>query len=197
MDSIQQAARELIELEALVSNLHARRQRCLTRIDDVDEVHGTRYLFGDYDAKYTVIFEAQWDIYDYVNTLHALWAFVRQSSEFIEATYAPRSRTPELIALRNCMQHNGPVEVNHDGERGELIVPIQRLKRRGDWGGHNPSFESYFPKFSPGDTILLGESIDNSDVVYRELLSAVERRHIETHGQENIERAAAKLSVYR
>jgi hypothetical protein len=197
MASVQQAAQELMELEALVLNLRSRQRRCLGKIESIGSADETTYFLESSDTKYLRIFEAQWRVYDYSNALHALWEFIKQCSQFVASEYSPMQTRPELIAVRNCMQHNGPIEINYHPTRGELVIPVRRVRKHGDWGGNNAPFDRYFPDWSCDDLVFLRDSVAKSDAVYQTISRELERKHTQRHSETELEQAAAGLSLYQ
>jgi len=198
MATVQEAAQELIELEALCMNLRSRRSECVGKIKRIKTTDGTSYFLADSDIKYLRIFEAQWEVYNYINTLHALWGFVVQCDPYIDGSqYSLMNTAPELLALRNCMQHAGPVGVNYIAAQNELAVSVQRLKQRGDWGGTHRPFSDYFPAYQKGDLIFLRDSIQRSETFYKSIAAELERKHTHTHSKQALTQAAQNLSLYR
>lgn len=197
MTNVQKAAQELIEMEALCMNLRSRRSECIGKIKSVKTTDDTSYFLADSEVKYLRIFEAQWEVYNYINTLHALWGFVVQGTQYIDGNqYSLMNTAPELLALRNCMQHAGPVGVNYIPNKNELAVPVQRLKQRGNWGGDHAPFSHYFPGYQKGDILLLRDSIEKSDSFYKSISNELEREHLKNHSRQNIKQAASKISLY-
>lgn len=197
MASVQKAAQELIEMEALCMNLRSRRSECVGKIKSIKTTDDTSYFLADSEVKYLRIFEAQWEVYNYINTLHALWGFVVQCDPYIDGSqYSLMSTAPELLALRNCMQHAGPVGVNYIPNQNELVIPIQRLKQRGNWGGNHAAFSDYFPNYQKGDLLVLRDSIEKSDSFYKSIAKELENKHVQNHSRKVIKQAASQLSLY-
>jgi len=198
MATVQEAAQELIEAEALCMNLRSRRSECIGKIKSIKTADDTSYFLANSEAKHLRIFEAQWEVYNYINTIHALWEFMKGSDKYIDGSkYGPQKKTPKLLAIRNCMQHNGPLGVNYVKNKNELAVPVQRLKSRGNWGGSHRPFSDYFPNWSKGDMVFLRSTIEKSDSVYKSLYKELERKHTNDHSSKLLEQAAASLSLYK
>jgi hypothetical protein len=198
MATVQEAAQELIEAEALCMNLRSCRSECIGKIKSIKTADDTSYFLANSEAKHLRIFEAQWCVYNYINTIHALWEFMKESSKFIDGSkYRPQKKTPKLLAIRNCMQHNGPLGVNYVKNKNELAIPVQRLQSRGNWGGKHRPFGDYFPNWSRGDMVFLRSTVEKSDSVYKSLYGELERKHSNDHSSKQLERAAASLSLYK
>lgn len=198
MASVQEAAQELIEMEALCMNLRSRRSECIGKIKSIKTTDRTSYFLADSEIKYLRIFEAQWEVYNYINTLHALWGFVVQCDPYIDGEqYSLMSTAPGLLAVRNCMQHAGPIGVNYIPNQNELAIPVQRLQQRGSWGGAHRPFSDYFPQYHKGDLIFLRKSIEQSETFYKSIATELERKHTQTHGTQSLREAAQNLSLYQ
>lgn len=197
MTGVRKAAQELMEMEALCMNLRTRRSECIGKIKSIKTADDTSYFLADSETKYLRIFEAQWEVYNYVNTLHALWGFAIQCKPYIDGKqYSLMNTAPELLALRNCMQHGGPIGVNYIPSQNELAVSVQQLKQRGSWGGDHASFRDYFPDYRKGDLILLRDTIEKSDSFYESLANELERKHTRQYTKKALEQAASELSLY-
>jgi len=198
MSSVREATQELIEMEALCMNLRSRRSECIGKIKRIKTADTTSYFLADSEVKYLRIFEAQWEVYNYINTLHALWGYAVQCDPYIDGRqYSLMNTAPELLALRNCMQHTGPVGVNYVPSQNELAVSVERLKQRGDWGGSHRSFSDYFPTYQKGDLIFLRQSIEQSDIFYKAIAAELEQKHSQTYSKQALTEAAQQLSLYR
>lgn len=198
MATVQEAAQELIEMEALCMNLRSRRSECIGKIKRIKTTDEPSYFLADSGIKYLRIFEAQWEVYNYINTLHALWGFVVQCEPYIDGQqYSLMNTAPELLAVRNCMQHAGPIGVNYIPAQNELAVSVQRLQERGDWGGSHRSFSDYFPTWKKGDLILLRDSIERSETFYNSIANELEQTHLQAHSKQSLTQAAQNLSLYR
>lgn len=198
MGTVQEAAQELIELEALQLSLKSRRSECIGKIKSIRSTDETVYFLNTERTKYLRIFEAQWEIYAYVNTVHALWEFVKTCEPFLpKSQFAPINTVPELLAVRNCMHHNGPIRVNYEKKQNDLVLPVERLKQRGDWGGRHASFGDYFPNWSKGDLLHLRTFIEASDTAYESIVEKIEDEHKETYSAKRLEKIANELSLYQ
>lgn len=198
MADVQEAAQELMEMEALCMNLRSRRSKCIGKIKSIKTADDTAYFLANSETKYLRIFEAQWEVYNYIDTLHALWGFVVECDPYVDGSqYSLMNIAPELLALRNCMQHGGPIGVNYIASRNELAVPVQRLKQRGNWGGKHASFSDYFPNYRKGDMLLLRDTIENSDSFYKSVARELEQKHRREHTEASLEQAAKQLSLYK
>lgn len=198
MASVKEAAEELLEMEALCLNLRSRRQECIDTIRSIKDIDETTYFLANSETKYLRLFDAQWEVYNYINTLHALWRFAVQCEPFIDGDeYSLKNTAPQLLALRNCMQHAGPVGVNYIPQDNELAVSVMRLKQKGDWGGTHAPFESYFPNAETGDLLLIRDSIEKSDVFYTTIFHELESEHRKEHSKEALTEAAQKRSLYK
>ncbi|WP_128478251.1 hypothetical protein [Halorussus pelagicus] len=197
MGTVQEAARDLVELEALKLSLKSRRSECIGAIKGVRSADETVYFLNADQTKHLRIFEAQWEVYAYVNTIHALWEFAKTCEPFLpKSQFAPVNTVPELLAVRNCMQHNGPVQINYEKNRNDIVVPVERLKKRGDWGGRHTPFERYFPNWSKGDLVHLRTFIEASNIAYNSIVDKIEDEYKETHSANQLEEAANDLSLY-
>jgi len=58
MASVQKAAQELIEMEALCMNLRSRRSECIGKIKSIKTTDDTSYFLADSEVKYLRIFES-------------------------------------------------------------------------------------------------------------------------------------------
>lgn len=198
MGTVQEAAQELIELEALKLSLKSRRSECIGKIKSIRSTDETTYFLNAEQTKHLSIFEAQWEVYAYVNTIHALWEFVKTCEPFLPGSqFAPISTVPELLAVRNCMHHNGPIRVNYEKKRNDIVIPVERLKERGDWGGRHASFKDYFPDWSEGDLVHIRTFIEASDTAYESIVNKIEDEHEETYSAKRLEETANELSLYQ
>jgi len=197
MGTVQDAARELVELEALKLSLKSRRSECIGKIKRIGSTDGTVYFLNADQTKHLRIFEAQWEVYAYVNTIHALWEFAKTCEPFLpKSQFAPVSTVPELLALRNCMQHNGPVGVNYERNENDLVIPVRRLEDRGDWGHPHASFTDYFPDWSKGDLVYLRSAIKASNTAYESITCKIEKEYRQRYSKKRLKQIADGLSLY-
>lgn len=198
MGTIQAATQELIELEALKLSLQSRRSECIGTIKSIKSADETTYFLDTTQTKHLRIFEAQWEVYAYVNTLHALWEFGKNCEPFLPKTqFAPINTVPKLLSVRNCMQHNGPIGVNYEKNRNDLVIPVQRLKNRGDWGHPHAPFTEYFPNWSKGDLVYLRSAIADSNIAYEAIINKIEDEYKQQYSKEQLKQTAENLSLYQ
>lgn len=198
MGTLREAAQELIELEVLKLTLKSRRSECIGTIKSIKSTDETTYFLNTPQTKHLRIFEAQWDVYAYVNTLHTLWEFAKNCGPFLpKSQFAPVNTVPKLLAVRNCMHHNGPISVNYEKNRNDLVIPVQRLRNRGDWGHPHAPFEDYFPNWSKGDLVYLRNAITASDTAYESIAEKIETEYKQQYSAEKLEETAKNLSLYR
>lgn len=184
-------------MEAFCMNLRSQRSECIGKIKSIKTTEDTTYFLADSETKYLRIFEAQWQVYNYINTLHALWGFTVGCDPYIDGNrFSLRNQAPKLLALRNCMQHSGPIRVNYLPKENELAVSVLNLKQKGQWGGDHRPFSDYFQSVQKGDLLLLRDSIEQSDAFYKNIARELEREHTKNYTEEELRKAAEKLSLY-
>ncbi|WP_135851156.1 hypothetical protein [Halorussus salinus] len=197
MGTVQEAARELVELEALKLSLKSRRSECIGKIKRIGSTDETVYFLNADPTKHLRIFEAQWEVYAYVNTIHALWEFAKTCDPFLPASqFAPVNTVPELLAVRNCMQHNGPIGVNYERNVNDLVIPVPRLKDRGDWSHPHAPFTDYFPDWSKGDLVYLRSAIKASDTAYESITAKIEKEYRQRYSKKRLKQIADGVSLY-
>lgn len=192
--SKRDAARELQQLEALCLTLRSRRRECLEQMSRVERAEQTEYVLTEPDVERFRLFDTQWTVYAYANTLHALWELVRDASVYVDGKYSLITTEPELLAIRNCMQHAGPIEINYDRNRQRVVVTAGHLRSAGDWGGANRPFGDYFS--SPNRVVYLERVVRDSDSTYNDIAEQFERKQFARYGESALKSVADSLSLY-
>lgn len=198
MTDLKTAARELVHIEVLSMNLRSKRSECIGAIKSIQTTRGPEYFLTGNNTSHLRINKAQWLIYDYINGLHAVWNFIKNTDGRMDTSNMSFFEiAPQLLALRNYMQHVGPIRMHYIPAGTELAVSIKRLKVQGNWDSTNHrSFEDYFGEQPDSDFILLRKTIQNSDELYKNLTQQLRKKHISEHGEHELREAAEDISMF-
>lgn len=195
------AARVVMEFEGLELRLSDARTDALDVIDRVVLTESQDYFLDSTAAKRVALHEAEWSIYRYASLLHALDELVI-ATKFVSRSSVTllRDIPHPLIAVRNCIHHNGPVGLNYDDAADEVLIELSILKQEGDW--HKPQvkpFGSYFPQYDPAGPqqfLDVEQEIRQSKQRYETLItdsvSEIERRI----GKQTLRKAASSVTLY-
>lgn len=194
------AARVAMEFEGLEMRLSDARTDALDILDRVVLTETQEYFLDSTAAMRVSLYEAEWALYRYASLLHALDEMV-DNTKFVNKTTVKRLRDipHALIAIRNCIQHNGPVGLNYDDSIDEVVLDLGALENQGDWHKSNvPSFSHYFPSYNPSKAQYLEveKEIQGSKQIYENLISDCVGEIEQRIGKSKLEKAANSVTIY-
>jgi hypothetical protein len=195
------AARVVMEFEGLELRLSEAHSDSLSVLDRITLTESQDYFLDATAARRVALHEAEWSTYRYASLLHALDELVR-TTKFVsrDSVTLLREIPQPLIAIRNCIHHNGPIGLNYDGRNEDVLIELSLLKEQGDW--HRPnvkSFDEYFPEYSSSEShqfLNLAEEIVQSKKRYRTLISNSVEKIEERVGKEALREAADSVTIY-
>lgn len=201
MDDIDFAARKLVEFESIKLRLADQRRtsvsaakKCVEK--SMIEYAGRRELWRDLNS-------CEWTLYQFTSLLHMLDELVEKTRTRLDTNFDQvdpvRHTVPKLVGIRHCIHHNGLVGLQvanaESLTRPVVGMPVDSVREHGNWGGNNPSFETFFHSVS-GDFVVVGPLLNNSTSRYEPVISSV-KRQIETEfGSETMEQATANVGLY-
>lgn len=197
----KRAARRVMEFEGLELRLSDARTDAIDVINRVGLTQSHDYFLDSTASRRIALHEVEWATYRYASLLHALDELVKDTDLVrVPASDFMKSTTSGLIAVRNCIHHNGPVGANYDKSGDEVVIELSTLERRGDWESPGvASFSSYFPNYrhgGPPQFIELGRAIEESEREYTTLISTVVSAIEDEIGAQNLNRAASSVTLY-
>lgn len=195
------AACRAMEFEGLELRLSDARTDALDIMDRAVLTDTQDYFLDSTAAMRVALHEAEWALYRYASLLHALDELVHDT-QFVskQSVTLIRDIPHSLIAIRNCIQHNGPIGLNYDATRDKVLVELSILKQQGDWHKPNvPAFTHYFPNYTQSGSpqfLDVEQEIGSSKSAYESLIadcvSEIERRI----GKSDLQQAANSVTLY-
>jgi hypothetical protein len=197
----KRAARRVMEFEGLSLRLSDAYTDAIDIVNRVGRTQSHDYLLDSSAVRRVALHEAEWATYRYASLLHALDELVKDTSLVrVSSNEFVKSTASGLIAIRNCIHHNGPVGANYDKSGSEVVVELSTLERRGDWDAAGVApFSAYFPSYrrnGPPQFIELGRTIEESEEAYTTLVTTVVSKIESKIGEERLKRAAASVTLY-
>lgn len=201
-ESIALAARRLVEFESIQSKLHEARRDAITDFDTCIRAYRQTYS-GRHELRRDLN-ECEWTTYRYASLLHMLGELVQRTSDEFDVRLRDcdpvRHEVPKLIGIRHCIHHRGLVGLNivetELTRKPAICMYAESLRKHGDWGGNNPSFEMFFHGLE-NDALALRPIVENSkrrcNVIISEVIEKLETRF----GEARLRKSATDLQLYR
>lgn len=175
---IQLAARRILELESIKSELQNRLNHAQSTLDRCKMTYNLEYS-GRAQLRRDLS-DLEWSLHAYGNMLHQLQNVCERTIDEFGVNLIHSSpiqhETPELLGIRHAIHHRGLMGLNMspgEGESGvQVLMPLESIRTHGSWGNGNSNFETHFHRIigEGGKVVLIEPILNQSQEKYENII---------------------------